>query len=97
MRASATLELPQIQANLTYDPARIVESFWLEIWTGTSRYIHSDWLRQDEIIADRFSYEIMVSEGGFLDQRRAGFPLASSPWPRGRRFTIGTASQGVAV
>jgi hypothetical protein len=28
-----------------YDPVQVIESFWLGIWTGASRYIHCDWLR----------------------------------------------------
>jgi len=41
----ATLDLPQGGSNRAYDPVQVIESFWLGIWTGASRYIHCDWLR----------------------------------------------------
>jgi prepilin-type processing-associated H-X9-DG protein len=50
----ATLELPQGNSNRAYDPVHIIEGFWLGIWTGASRYIHCDWLRQDETLAAIF-------------------------------------------
>ena len=37
------LDLPQPASNAGYEPSQIVESFWLSIWTGASRYIHCDW------------------------------------------------------
>jgi hypothetical protein len=47
----ATLKLPQGGSNRAYDPAQIIESFWLSIWTGASRYIHCELLRQDQMLA----------------------------------------------
>lgn len=38
------LNLPEPGSNRGYDPLQIIESFWLSIWTGASRYIHCDWL-----------------------------------------------------
>ena len=37
-----TLNLPQPGSNRGYNPTHIIESFWLSIWTGASRYIHCD-------------------------------------------------------
>ena len=42
------LNLPQPGSNRGYAPEQIIESFWLSIWTGASRYIHCDWLRYDK-------------------------------------------------
>ena len=33
---------------------QVTESFWLGIWTGASRYIHCDCLRQDQTLAAIF-------------------------------------------
>lgn len=29
-------------SNRAYDPEQIIESFWLSIWRGVSRYIHAE-------------------------------------------------------
>lgn len=50
----AALDLPQGGSNRAYDPVHMVESFWLGIWTGASRYIHCHWLRQDQALAGIF-------------------------------------------
>jgi len=61
----AGLELPQGRSNRAYDPAHIIEGFWLGIWTGASRYIHCDWLRQDETLAAIFGYECLPSQSTY--------------------------------
>ena len=33
------LSLPEKGSNRFYNPTHIIESFWLSIWTGASRYI----------------------------------------------------------
>jgi len=43
--ALSTLDLPEKGSNRGYEPNHIIESFWLSIWTGASRYIHADWLQ----------------------------------------------------
>ena len=53
----ATLDLPQGGSNSAYDPVQVIEGFWMGIWTGASRYIHCDWLRQDETLAAIFGYD----------------------------------------
>ena len=47
----ATLDLPQGGSNCACDPVHLIVGFWKGIWTGASRYIHCDWLRQDETLA----------------------------------------------
>jgi hypothetical protein len=44
---------------------QIIESFWLGIWTGASRYIHCDWLRQDQTLAAIFGYESLPSQSTY--------------------------------
>jgi hypothetical protein len=61
----ATLDLPQGGSNRAYDPVHIIESFWLGIWTGASRYIHCDWLRQDQTLAAIFGYDSLPSQSTY--------------------------------
>lgn len=61
----ATLDLPRGGSNRAYDPVHIIESFWLSIWTGASRYIHCDWLRQDQTLADLFGYDRLPSQSTY--------------------------------
>lgn len=61
----ATLELPRGGSNRAYDPLQVIEGFWLGIWTGASRYIHCDWLRQDETLAAIFGYERLPSQSTY--------------------------------
>lgn len=61
----ATLDLPQGGSNRAYNPVQIIESFWLGIWTGASRYIHCDWLRQDQTLAEIFGYESLPSQSTY--------------------------------
>lgn len=60
-----TLPLPQGQSNRAYDPVQIIESFWLSIWTGASRYIHADWLRYDTVLQSIFGFERMPSQSTY--------------------------------
>ncbi len=61
----ATLDLPAGGSNRAYDPVHVIESFWLGIWTGASRYIHCDWLRQDQTLAAIFGYESLPSQSTY--------------------------------
>jgi hypothetical protein len=61
----ATLELPARGSNAAYDPVQVIESFWLSIWTGASRYIHGDWLRQDVTWAAIFGYATLPSQSTY--------------------------------
>ena len=60
-----TLDLPQGGSNRAYDPVQVIESFWLGIWTGASRYIHCDWLRQDRTLAEIFGHEHLPSQATY--------------------------------
>lgn len=59
------LNLPQPGSNRGYNPEHIVESFWLGIWTGASRYIHCDWLRYDQTLHSIFGWEEMPSQSTY--------------------------------
>lgn len=60
-----TLNLPQPGSNRGYQPEQIIESFWLSIWTGASRYIHCDWLRYDRVLQSIFNMEQMPSQSTY--------------------------------
>lgn len=59
------LPLPQGRSNRAYDPVQIIESFWLSIWTGASRYLHADWLRYDTVLQSIFGFESMPSQSTY--------------------------------
>lgn len=59
------LNLPQPGSNRGYDPKHVIESFWLSIWTGASRYIHCDWLRYDKTLHDIFGWQEMPSQSTY--------------------------------
>lgn len=59
------IDLPHPGSNRGYDPVQIVESFWLSIWTGASRYVHCDWLRYDRTLQDIFGWENMPSQSTY--------------------------------
>jgi hypothetical protein len=61
----ATLPLPERGSNRAYDPVQVIESFWLGIWTGASRYVHCDWLRQDQTLATIFGYKNLPSQSSY--------------------------------
>lgn len=56
------LPLSQPGSNHGYSPEHILESFWLGIWTGASRYIHCDWLRYDTTLYSIFGWDKMPSQ-----------------------------------
>jgi len=59
------LELPFPESNRGYNPIHIIESFWLSIWTGASRYIHCDWLRYDTVLHEIFGWDKMPSQSTY--------------------------------
>ncbi len=59
------LALPQPGSNRGYSPEHILESFWLGIWTGASRYIHCDWLRYDTTLHSIFGWDKMPSQSTY--------------------------------
>jgi len=60
-----SIDLPYPGSNRGYSPVQIVESFWLGIWTGASRYIHIDWLRYDKVLQSIFGWEQMPSQSTY--------------------------------
>ena len=59
------LDLPQPGSNRGYSSEHIIESFWLGIWTGASRYIHCDWLRYDKTLHSIFGWDQMPSQSTY--------------------------------
>ena len=60
-----SLDLPHPGSNRGYAPEHIVESFWLSIWTGASRYVHCDWLRYDKVLQSIFQWNEMPSQSTY--------------------------------
>ena len=60
-----TLDLPSPGSNRAYSSEQIIESFWLNIWTGASRYVHCHWLREDAVIQDIFGFKSMPSQSTY--------------------------------
>jgi hypothetical protein len=60
-----SLDLPLSGSNRGYDPKDIIQSFWLSIWTGASRYIHCDWLRYDHVLQKIFKFSSMPSQSTY--------------------------------
>jgi len=82
-----TLDLPDKGSNRSYDSHHIIESFWLSIWTGASRYIHADWLRYDTTLHDIFGWDKMPSQstysrffGKFSQQRNTSVFPSLQKW-----------------
>lgn len=61
----SSLDLPQPQSNRSYPSEQIIESFWLNIWTGASRYNHCNYLRSDEVIKSIFGYKELPSQSAY--------------------------------
>ena len=51
---------------------QVIESFWLGIWTGASRYIHCDWLRPGNTAACSNCVEFMRET---FDEAMAGMKV----------------------
>jgi len=56
------LSLPQPGSNHGYCPIQIVESFWVSVWTGASRFVHSGWLRYDKVLGEIFQWKRVPSQ-----------------------------------
>lgn len=59
------LSLPLRGSNRSYNQEHIIESFWLSIWTGASRYIHANWLRYDKTLQSIFRWDKMPSQSTY--------------------------------
>jgi len=60
-----TLDLPEPGSNRGYDPIDIIESFWVSVWIGASRFTHSSWLRYDNVLKKIFSWKEVPSQSTF--------------------------------
>lgn len=59
------LNFPPKGSNRSYLSEEIIEPFWLSIWTGASRFIHSDWLRYDKTLQRIFGFTKMPSQSTY--------------------------------
>jgi len=59
------LDLPKRGSNCAYHSYEIIESFWLSIWTGASRFIHADWLKYDTVLKEIFDFKRMPSQSTY--------------------------------
>lgn len=59
------LDLPEPGSNRGYSSEQIIESFWLNIWTGASRYVHCNWLREDAVLQEIFGVNRMPSQSTY--------------------------------
>ena len=65
MKNFSELDLPTSGSNRGYDSEVIIQSFWLSIWTGASRYIHCDWMRYDTVLQKIFGLGQMPSQSTY--------------------------------
>ena len=59
------LDLPQPGSNRGYSGEQIVESFWLSIWAGASRYTHCNLLRHDDVLREVFGFRELPSQSTY--------------------------------
>lgn len=57
--------LPKPGSNRGYSPIQIVESFWVSIWIGASRFAHSAWLRYDKVLKEIFGWKEAPSQSTY--------------------------------
>ena len=59
---SWALLIYHLRVLIDYSSEQIIESFWLNIWTGASRYVR---LREDAVIQDIFGFKSMPSQSTY--------------------------------
>jgi len=59
------LPLPKPGSNRGYSPIQILESFWVSVWIGASRFTHSGWLRYDKVIKEIFGWKESPSQSTY--------------------------------
>ena len=64
-RFLTSLNLPHPGSNRGYTPFTIIESFWVSVWIGASRFIHSEWLRYDKVLKEIFDWHKVPSQSTF--------------------------------
>ena len=60
-----TLDIPKPGSNRGYNPLEIMESFWVSIWIGASRFTHSGWLRYDTVLKEIFGWRDTPSQSTY--------------------------------
>jgi hypothetical protein len=58
-------DLPRPGSNRGYSPEDIIESFWVSVWIGASRFTHSGWLRYDSVLKEIFSWKEVPSQSTY--------------------------------
>jgi hypothetical protein len=59
------LDLPFPGSNRGFSPVQIMESFWVSVWTGASRFTHSGWLRYDKVLQEIFQWKRAPSQSTY--------------------------------
>lgn len=59
------LNLPFPGSNCGYSPVQLMESFWVSVWTGASRFTHSGWLRYDKVLQEIFQWKRVPSQSTY--------------------------------
>jgi hypothetical protein len=59
------LPLPKPGSNRGYSPVQIIESFWVSVSIGASRFTHSAWLRYDKVLKDIFGWKEAPSQSTY--------------------------------
>ena len=61
----ARLALPAQGSNRGFDPIQLINSFWVSIWSGASRYEHLEVTRQDPVIQKIFGWKRMAGHKAY--------------------------------
>ena len=59
------LPLPKQLSNRGYNPIQLIKSFIVSIWSGASRFEHTEILRQDEVIREIFGWKKMAGHKAY--------------------------------
>lgn len=54
-----TLGLPCPGSNRGYSSGQVIKSFWVSVWCGANRFVHTEVVRQDEVIREVFGWDRM--------------------------------------
>jgi hypothetical protein len=52
----SSLELPRPRSNRGYHPEQLIKSFWVSVWCGANRFLHTEVTRQDVVIRQIFGW-----------------------------------------
>jgi len=58
-RVLGDIGLPVPGSNRGYDPVQVVMSFWVSVWCGANRFMHTEVTRQDEVLRKIFGWKRM--------------------------------------